>query len=331
MRTRDRGVVLLFVMGAVAVLAVIAVELASRSAVDVLLAGRVGREAAYRRLADSGTEVARGILREPEAKTFDFWGERWNDTVGFTLSEGESAEVTVVDESGKINLVRGASSPQEQERLVRSIGRVFEYLRRHEPGRTEELRDVEARLIGRLGLLAPKKGEEPRKPDPLVTLDGLREAGVSLRQIWGDGGLWRYFTCFGDGKVNINTALRPVLYALDDEIDVGLAGRIAAWRGDATGKRGIYRPFEDPKDLQMVDGMVVRSTVDGKSTTARNLYSKIQSRVSTRSTCFSVRVDCRVGERSRTVFTFFEPGRVEKPGEKAHRTLRSIAIEDILP
>jgi general secretion pathway protein K len=329
LRSRERGVVLILVMGAVAVLAVIAVELASRATTDVLLATRASREAAFRRISDSGIELAKGLLREPEAKPYDSWGERWNQTVRFTLSETESAEVQIADESGKINLVRGGG--EDAARRGRTIARVFEYLRRHEPGRTEELRDVEARVLGRLGLLAPREGEEPKKPDPLVTLDGLRESGLLARQIFGEAGIHRYFTCFGDGKVNVNTAPRAVLYALDDEINVTLADRIAAWRGDAAGKRGVYRPFEETKDLQLVDGIVERNTYDGKARAVRNLYTKLQSRISTRSTCFSIRVDCRVGDRSRTVSSFFEPAREEKAGEKPHRTLKAMAYEDILP
>jgi len=327
LRRRERGVVLIFVMGAVAVLAVIAVELASRATTDVLLASRASREAAFRRISDSGIELAKGLLKEPESKSYDFWGERWNRSVRFTLSETESAEVQIADESGKINLLRG----WESARLPAAIARVFEYIRRHEPGRTEELREVEARLLGRLGLLAPREGEEPRKPDPLVTLDGLREVGMSTRQVFGEGGLHRYFTCFGDGKVNLNTAPRAVLYALDEEIDVTLADQIAAWRGDAAGGRGIYRPFEETKDLQLVDGVVERSAAGGSARAVRNIYTKVQGRAAARSTCFSIRVDCRVGDRLRTVWSFFEPGREEKAGAKPHRTLKVIAYEDILP
>ena len=70
---------------------------------------------------------------------------------------------------------------------------------------------------------------------------------------------------------------------------------------------------------------------EGKGRVVRNLYSKIQGWVSTRSTCFSVRVECRVGDRSRTVWKFFEPRREERAGEKPRRTLRSLAFEEVLP
>ena len=82
---RNRGVVLLFVMGVVAVLSAIAVELAARASVDVLLASRALREATFRRMADSGIELGKGMLKEPEAKLFDFWGEPWNQEVQCAL------------------------------------------------------------------------------------------------------------------------------------------------------------------------------------------------------------------------------------------------------
>jgi hypothetical protein len=327
-RRRERGVVLLFVMAAVAVLSVIAVELASRASVDVLLASRSGREAAFRRLSDSGAQVGRALLREPEAYAYDFLGERWNEGARFTIATAESAEVRVFDESGKLNVVHGT---QGAPRLARSLGRLFEYLRRYEPGRTEELRDTETRVFGRLGLLPPKDGEAFQKPEPLVTLDGLREAGLSAQQVFGERGLSRFLTTFGDGKVNLNTAPRAVLYAMDEEIDVQLADRIAAYRGDPDGKPGVYKAFEDPKDLRLVDGVVERSTLESQTKVVRDLYSKLAGRLTVHSSAFSIRVRSRVLGREREAWSFFEPGREERAGEKSRRTLKRLAYEEILP
>jgi general secretion pathway protein K len=328
---KDQGVVLLFVMGVVAVLAALAVELAARASVEVLLASRASREAAFRRLVDSGIELGKGLLKESEAQLFDFWGERWNQEIRFTLSPTESVTVQVSDESGKINIVQKPTEQGDGTRLARQLARLFDYLRRFEPGRTEELRGMEARLVLRLGLLPAEKGEVPMKPDPLFTLDGLREAGLSVRQVFGKGGLARYLTCFGDGKINLNTAPRAVLYALDEDLDVEMADRISAWRGDPDGKAGIYKPFEDPKDLELVQGVVERSTFAGQAREIRNLYSKIQSQVTAKSTAFAVHIQCDAWDRMRDAWAFFEPGREERAGEKPHRTLRRVAYEEILP
>ena len=331
MRQRERGVVLLFVMAAVAVLSVIAVELASRASVDVLLASRSGREAAYRRLSDSGTELGRALLLEPEAKAYDFLGEPWNRTTRFTLAPEESVEVRIADESGKIKIGPGGQGSGGAANLEKTLGRLFEYLRRYEPGRTEELRDVESRVILRLGLLPPEKGEPPRTPEPLVTLDGLREAGISPSQIFGEKGLSRYLTTFGDGKVNINTAPPAVLYALHEEMGIALAGRIAAHRGDTDGEKGEYKPYQETQDLKLVDGVVERNTLDRETRVVQDLYSKVAGRISVRSSAFSIRVRMRVLGRDRETWTFFEPRREERAGEGSHRTLRRLAHEEILP
>ena len=331
MRRRDRGVVLLFVMAVVAVLSLIAVELASWAGVDVLLASRVGREAAFRRLSDSGVAVGRALLREPEAAPYDFLGERWNEGARFSLGPEETVDVRVADESGKINVALGARGPGGASGLGRALGRLFEYLRRYEPGRTEELRDVEARVRSRLGLLPAKDGEVAPKPEPLVTLDGLREAGLSAEQVFGERGLARFLTTQGDGRVNLNTAPRPVLYALDDDLDAGLVDRIVAYRGDPEGKRGVYKAFEDVKDLRLVDGVVERHTFESQTKVVRDLFSKISSRITVRSTAFSVRVRSRVAGRERETWSFFEPGREERAGEKPRRTLKALAYEEILP
>ena len=331
MRRRDRGVVLLFVLAAVAVLSVLAIELASRASVDTLLACRMAREAAFRRTADSGVELGKGLLVEPEAKPFDFWGEPWHGEIAFTLTPLEGGRVRVSDESGKIKIAVTAGQGGDTSRLGRTLRRLFEYLRRHQAGRTEELRKIEGKLISRLGLDEPKEGESPPKPEPLLTLDGLREAGLSIEQVFGKDGLHRYLTCFGDGKINLNTAPRAVLYTLDDDFDVGIVDRIAAYRGDPEGEEGVYKAFQETRDLELVDGIVERTVVDGRPQFSRNLYRKVEGRVTTRSTSFSIRVEGLVGDRIRQSWAFFEPGRIERAGEKTKRTLKRLAYEEILP
>ncbi len=53
MKRRDRGAVLMLVLGAVMILVILAVELAARANVDIMFAGRTAREAALRLHRDS--------------------------------------------------------------------------------------------------------------------------------------------------------------------------------------------------------------------------------------------------------------------------------------
>jgi len=287
-RRRDRGAALILVLGAVAILAIVAVEIASRASADTLRTARAERDAAFRRLFDSAAETSRGILLEREPRDFDTLKDPWNRDVPFDLAEGERAVLRLEDESGKLNLARTWSHPTEAPAIRERVGRLFEYLRRHEPGRSRELRETETKVLARL-----------TAPRPLLTLDGLRESGLEADAVFGERGIRRYLTCFGDGRVNLNTADRAVLFALHEEFDEALVERIASFR---TGKA-----FEDPKDLMLIDGVVVRSLVNGQFVVTRDLHERISGFITVKSAAFGGRVRAEARGRSREGWVFLSP------------------------
>jgi hypothetical protein len=296
MRRRDDGAALVLVLAAVAILTALAVELAARSATDAVHAARLSREGAFRRLADSGSEVARGLLLEAERQKYTFWGDPWNRDIGFSLSPSARAVVRLADENGKINLGRLYSHPDERSSILRKVGRLFSYLRHRDSARSTEWREIEGKVDVRL-----------RSPESLLTLDGLRESGLSLSQVFGEDGLCRYLTTFGDGTINLNTAPRAVLFALDEDIDEAQADRIAAFRGKGDGLPGSYKPFQDPRDLVLVDGIVLRVYIDGQEKITRNVFERVQGTVTVRSSCFSACTRSDVDGRRRVAFSFFRP------------------------
>ena len=78
--------------------------------------------------------------------------------------------------------------------------------------------------------------------------------------------------------------------------------------------------FEAPPDLMLVEGIVNRSVgADGQLRVDRNLYEKIQGRVTTKSACFSARLRATVDGRGRDAWAFFKPDGTR------------IAFEEILP
>ena len=303
---RRRGAALILVLGAVAVLAVLAVEVASRASADTLRSARSARDAAFRRLADSGAEVARGLLLEREPREYVYWGDPWTRAVEIRLADDARAEVRLADESGKIHV---AGRKAEERGVARArVVRLFEYLKRREPARVRALKDLEAKVLRRLAA-----------PEPLLTLDGLREAGATVEDVFGPAGLHRYLTCLGEGRVNLNTAPRAVIFALDEEFDEAVVDRVAAFRGTGEGDKGSYKAFEDPKDLMLVDGIVVRTFENGQFRVVRNLFEKVQGFLSTTSSAFSARVSCDVRGRRRDAWVFLKPD-----------TTR-LAVEEIVP
>lgn len=357
-----RGAVLLLVLGAVAILTVLAVELAHRASVDTGRSSRSSRAASFRRAFDSGLEIARGLLLEKRKEPgFDYWGDGWNSIVRAELESEIQVVVRVADESGKLNLVKAMGTGEGTVRARKMLARIFEYLRRHEPERTKQWEQVETSVRKRIGWEeAEQKVDEIRgaqagrmpalRPAPLYTLEGLREAGVPMEVIFGkrsldfgkgnvggerpgwprsDGcALCDLVTTFGDGAVNLNTAPEGVLYALDEEFTEEVARNIAGWRGGSpeTAEAAAFRPFRHVTDLELVEGIVKRASIDGRPTITKNLLQKVQARVTVLGRCFSAHLEAQVDGRTRQAWGFFEatPGGPET-------TVKLVAYEEIEP
>jgi hypothetical protein len=305
---KRRGAALILVLGAVSILTVLAVSLAGRASMDTLRSARSLRDGSFRRLVDSGAEYARGLLLEREPRGFVFWGDAWNAERTVRLTDDEAADIRMADESGKVNLALAWRGVGDRAAIRMLTDRVFEYLTRRTPRESRALGARRDRVQKRLS-----------SPEVLMTLDGLREAGLSREEIFGPAGLHRFFTCFGDGKINLNTAPRAVLFALDDGFDEALVDRVAAFRGSGEGGKGTYRPFEDPKDLMLIDGIVVRRFEEGQFRVVRNLFERVQGILAVTSTAFSARVSAEARGRRRDAWVFMKPD----------TTL--LAVEEVVP
>jgi hypothetical protein len=105
----------------------------------------------------------------------------------------------------------------------------------------------------------------------------------------------------------LNTATRAVLYAIDPEFDDAMVERIAGYRGKREGDPGPYKPFEEPQDLMLVEGIVNRSVgSNGELRVTRNLYEKVQGLICTKSSCFSARIEAIVDGKTREAWAFLK-------------------------
>lgn len=351
-RSPRRGAVLLLVLGAVSVLAVLAVEVAHRSQIQAIEVSRYEREAEFRRLFDSGIETAKGLLAEKRTDPrFDCWGDGWREQVTWEPGQGRRVTLCVEDESGKINFLR-ARDPAGGTWTRGAIARLFKYLRKADPEREQEWRQTEEKLWRRLGVTAQEAQEEEASPrpqagtlkkfeDPPLTLDGLREAGIPLEVVFRAmdnekprPSLDRYLTTFGDGRVNLNTAPLAVLYALDPGLDEDLAWQIAAWRGGEGGEGGedpehasSNRAFLQAMDLERVPGIVQKATIDGEEQVIRNIHANVQDHVGVKGQVFSVRMTAEVDGRKRQAVAYVEAG----SAARGNSALQVLAYEEIEP
>lgn len=333
---RPRGAVLLLVLGAVAILSILAVEISHRSKLDVSRSSRMSREAAFRRVFSSGTEIAKGLLAEGrKGQGFDFAGDQWSKEISITLDAGQRVTVRLSDESGKINLLK-ATDPTAGAKTRKSLARLFAYLRKSDSSRETQWEEAELAIRKRLGI--DEKSASSSAPSPIYTLDALREAGISRELIFGNldpedknVALCDLLTAFGDGRININTAPAAVLYSIDEEYSEQLVNSIDMWRGgiEIKNNESEMKPFKSAKDLESVEGVVERKTVDGQPVVVKNLFLKVQDRIDVQSRCFSARIDAQVDGRQRTGWAFFEAGSAGAGNAVPVVTL--IAFEEIEP
>ncbi len=322
-RRQPKGAVLVLVIGAIAILSVLAFEVSHRASVTSREAERSKRTAVFSRAFDSGIEISKAVLMQCRKGTgFDYLGDGWSKEIQISL-DGADIRVRFSDECGKINLNEAVRTNEGKKQ----VARVFEFLRAEEPEREQEWREMESLVRARLHLNEDPSAKPPVPMPPLYTLDGLREQGLSVEQVFGGNdkgvpGLSEFFTCFGPKTINLNTAPEAVLYSLGMDYDRGLVQRIATWRGGPE----VFRPFRQANDLEMVEGIVERTTVDGQNRVLKNLATKVAGFTAVSSTYFSARISVKFMGREREGWAFFEVPSIQ--GSSA-TPVRLVAFEEI--
>lgn len=331
-RNAPRGAVLLLVLAAVALLTLLAVEVSHRAKLDVLEASRLHRDLGFKRGFDSGIEIARGMLTELRSKEgFDHHADKWAQLVEVRLVNELTVRVQITDEASKLKISttqpaggNSAAGPAPAT-TPRAMARVFQYLTKHDAENEEQWKNAEKLVRKRLGIpdvAEEKKASTPDTAKPpvevareLLTLDGLREEGISGEMVFGrlvpsdepkTLALNDVFTTFGDGKVNLNTAHPAVLYALDEEYDDALVETILNWRGrSAESGEKSGKVFKTAKELEMVPGVVIEAPA-GQPQARKNLFAKVQDRVVVQSRWFSARIELKQQGRQRVGWAYFE-------------------------
>lgn len=340
-RSRKRGAVLILVLGAVAILSILAVQMTHRSHMDVISADRTERESDFRRAFDSGVAIAKGLIAEGRAsRGYDFKGDAWHRTITAECGEGVKISVYVEDECGKFNLQSLAGDAGSSGQARKALSRIIEYLARQEPKAKDVLEAAGKSILEHFGKQGPGPGST-NDSEPLYTLDGMRAFGIPGTLIFGrpssagsapDIALCKVLTVWGDWRINLNTAPKAVLYSLDSEFDEELVERIAVWRGEnATDVNASYRPFKQTKDLELVEGIVQRVREGEQWKTLKNLHAKVADRLTVRSTVYSARLVAEVNGRTRQAWAIFQVGPGGADAEQQLKTMKLLAYEEIEP
>ncbi len=197
-----------------------------------------------------------------EDSSVDTLQDRWALPFVVETDRG-SLEVVILDEDRFFNLNTVGKGKVQREVFERLLG-----LLKISPGYSD-------RLLAWIGREPPNfRSEFPIKGAPMDSPYELMYLGMSDEDLYGreEGdvsypGLLSLVTTYSSGKINVNTAPKYVLMALDPKIDGPLADRIIEYRSS--------KPFKRVEDLVLVEGFTfdilhrIRNLIDVKSTTFR--------------------------------------------------------------
>jgi general secretion pathway protein K len=235
----------------ISIIIAVTLQLNRSSRSEIYEAANLSDGIRLRVVAQSGFYAGEAILLA-DKNAFDALTETWANTEMLTLrSEGffdkGSFKLVIEDEGGKIavnRLVAGSAfNPQIRDLLLRLLtGSYFRLEQRKAEDLLDAIKDwidADDEVTGAgaegayyAGLARPYAV----KNAPLDCIEELLMIkGVTRELFSGTGespGLARCLTLFGDGKININTAPKPVLLALAAEMTAEEVERLDAYRRD---------------------------------------------------------------------------------------------------
>ena len=249
---KDRGIALVLVLLVVSIITALTLQLNRDIRLEVYEAANLSDGIRLRYVAESGFHAAEAILLA-DKNAFDSLTEAWANTQMLSVKsedffENGAFRVAIEDEGGKVavnRLIAGnAYNPQVKEMLLRLLtGGDF----RMEQRKAEELVDAIKDWIdaddevtgagAEGGYYAALERPYLVKNAPLDCIEELLMIkGVTRELFYGTGkspGLAQCLTVAGDGRININTAPKPVLGALAAEMTTGMVEKIIEFRRDA--------------------------------------------------------------------------------------------------
>lgn len=274
-RPGERGIALVTTLLVIALLVAVTVEFNRIAVADIQVASNFVDQKKILYTTISGVNALKELLHlDAQYSNIDTLFEEWNQGKAYFASassligEGTvSGEIT--DEDGKIcvntlvneqgNLSNGAVRRWERLLSQPRFGLVPEEIFRIIHGVRDWIDpdDDVSGIYGAEDSFYREKGYHC-KNGPMDTIEEmLLVRGVTEAVFFGDKrrqGIRSCFTVYGDGTININTAPVPVLMALSDNMNLGVAEELDAFRRDRTNRAKLqevdwYRrlwPYDDP-------------------------------------------------------------------------------------
>jgi general secretion pathway protein K len=252
-RSNRRGVALIIVLMMVSIIVALTIQLNRDTRSEVYGAANISDGIRLRYIAQSGFYVGEALLLADKT-SFDALTELWANTEMIALQSegffdnGGAFKLAIQDEGGKIavnTLINGAAyNPLIHDLFLRLLtGPSFRMEQRKEEELIDAIKDwidADEEVTGGGGAETAYYAGLPRpyaaKNAPIDCIEELLMVkGVTRELFYGTGespGLVQCMTVFGDGKININTAPKPLLRALAVEMTDGDADWLDQYRRD---------------------------------------------------------------------------------------------------
>jgi general secretion pathway protein K len=308
----QRGVALVLTLLVVVLLTAMILDFDYQTRLDVRAAANFRDDTRAYLLAGSAVEAARVILQQDQHPDYDGLDEVWATPIkDYPVADG-TISVAVTDASGKLNLntLLDANNQPDEARIA-----VYKRLLQEvvDPDQT----DVDELVDTVIDWIDPDPDSRPRGAEgdyylgldpPYACRDGklrgfdelglvkgytpavMKRIAPFVTAIWFGDATNRAAGNLRQDRININTAPKEVLMALDPEIDEGLAERIMDDR--------LGTPFThaDPSTLETTIGLL------------NDPAQRIAPLLSWRSDLYSVEATAQVGDTRRTVHTLIRRG-----------------------
>ena len=241
-RVRERGFAMLLVLLMTTICIIVVSELAYQNSLELLAASNVSDQGLIEYAIDGQFELALAhLVYDKKQNEIESEGDDWNLTSIRDRTEGDVAlSQRIFDEAGKFHVIRLISGNEAQQLRAKEVFvRILDLFRADigvdkakggdlDVSDAEDIADRVIRHLKREGATGqvPKPKTNPANLPLLLdellfcdTTKSSRIMDVVLVDVKVDEdtvapGLWRYVTCYGPGKLNVNTASLPVLKAL---------------------------------------------------------------------------------------------------------------------
>jgi general secretion pathway protein K len=252
LKWRNRqGIALIIVLLMISLITALTLQLNREMRSEVYEAANLSDGIRLRYVAESGIYVGEAILLA-DRNAFDALTEPWANTEMLALQsekffDNASFKLVIEDETAKIvinQLVYGtAYNPPVHDLLLRLLTGPYFQLK---PGKAEAILDAikdwidsDDEVTGNGAEGAFYAGLDKPYQVKNAPLDCIEELlmikGITRDLYYGTAespGLVQCLTVFGDGRINVNTARKPILRSLSEEMTDDLVNKIETYRQD---------------------------------------------------------------------------------------------------